>query len=264
MIHYLVGLSVKHMGLLLIEQMLPYFKPDPIQFRTYAGKLGEFGASEDALVSSLKEEYRICRNTVEDLAGGRLGFEEAGIRMHPFAAALGVTPYLLQVHNTQRRFAEFYTGVIEAVPLNQAEVPRRMPTLEGSAPTLKDVLIKPNYIGRLLGEKLLPFSLTIVERKNGERLYVNSMRLRLLIVAYEMEHGSVPASLEDLVGEDLDRAPTDPYDGEPIRYSAGERKIYSVGRDLKDSGGSTAAPTAPAGLPDQQRRWIAEDIVFEF
>ena len=263
-LHYLIGLSIKHMGLMLIEQMLPYLKPDTTQFRIYAEKLADFDANEAALVDALKREYMSARNTVTDLAEGRLSLKDAGVAVNPLLSSTGITPYLLQVNDTQQRFADFFTRMIDAVPFDQTESAKRLPRLSRENPSAIEAFTKPNYIGRRLAQTLLPPSITIVERKNGEQLYVDSVRLRLLLIAYEMENRSPPTMLEDLVDHGLDTVPTDPYDGKPIRYSAEKRILYSVGRDLKDSNGSSAAPSAPAGLPDQQKRWIAEDIVFEF
>jgi len=45
----------------------------------------------------------------------------------------------------------------------------------------------------------------------------------------------------------LDAVPTDPFDGEPLRYRqfAGGYKVYSIGRDLVDDGGATPAEERP-------------------
>ncbi len=36
--------------------------------------------------------------------------------------------------------------------------------------------------------------------------------------------------------------PRDPFDGEPIRYSREKLRVWSVGRDLVDSGGGELGP----------------------
>jgi hypothetical protein len=52
-----------------------------------------------------------------------------------------------------------------------------------------------------------------------------------------MRHGRLPESLSGLVPEFFPQVPTDEFDGKPFRYLPAQKLIYSVGPDLKDSGG---------------------------
>lgn len=63
---------------------------------------------------------------------------------------------------------------------------------------------------------------------------------------YEHKHGQLPDSLQALVPEFLPAVPTDPFDGQPLRFQATDEGlvIYSIGRDRQDDGGSD---------PEQQR-----------
>ncbi len=61
----------------------------------------------------------------------------------------------------------------------------------------------------------------------------------IAVECHRQEQGNLPASLDELVPEYLSAVPLDPYDGEPLRYSADRRVIHSVGDDFVDSGGST-------------------------
>ena len=47
-------------------------------------------------------------------------------------------------------------------------------------------------------------------------------------------------TLDALVPQFIEKAPVDPFDGKPLRYIPGnnDAKIYSVGRDRKDDGGT--------------------------
>ena len=67
--------------------------------------------------------------------------------------------------------------------------------------------------------------------------------------------------LNDLVPKYISKVPKDPFDGKPIRYSAKNKMIYSVGNDLKDSGGSEK--DVGKGRRDGKRNRNAEDIVFK-
>jgi hypothetical protein len=56
---------------------------------------------------------------------------------------------------------------------------------------------------------------------------------------FRLDHGAMPARLDDLVPDYLDAVPTDPFDGKPIRLAVKPDRwiIYSVGPDGVDNGG---------------------------
>lgn len=62
---------------------------------------------------------------------------------------------------------------------------------------------------------------------------------------YYLDHHTYPDTLSTLVPAYLDRVPTDPIDGAPLRYrltADGRYQLYSVGWDEKDDGGSLEWP----------------------
>jgi hypothetical protein len=80
-------------------------------------------------------------------------------------------------------------------------------------------------------------------------------RVALAVAAHVAEKGAAPASLDDLVPAYLDRVPTDPWDGEPLRYAAGTPvRVWSVGRDGKDDGG--------VPFPDLDAHWGTGDVAW--
>ncbi len=74
----------------------------------------------------------------------------------------------------------------------------------------------------------------------------------LAVLRYQRQHGHLPETLEELVGEFLDKTPRDPIDGQPLRYKVkGEDfLLYSVGTNQIDDGGQ------PDQGGDKPRDWI--------
>ncbi|MGD1275934.1 MAG: hypothetical protein ABR964_01770 [Tepidisphaeraceae bacterium] len=66
---------------------------------------------------------------------------------------------------------------------------------------------------------------------------------------YRLDHGALPAKLEDLVPGYLDEIPLDPFDGKPLRLAVKQDQciIYSVGPDGKDDGGIPLDPRTNTG-----------------
>ena len=66
--------------------------------------------------------------------------------------------------------------------------------------------------------------------------------LLLLLKAYQLDHGHLPATLDALVPDYLAQVPADPFDGKPMRYSAERKIVYSVGENLTDEAGKETVP----------------------
>jgi len=68
---------------------------------------------------------------------------------------------------------------------------------------------------------------------------VAATRAIVALKAFKMKTGRLPKALDELVPEYLAAVPLDDFDGKPLRYSPEKKILYSVGKDLKDVGGST-------------------------
>jgi hypothetical protein len=86
----------------------------------------------------------------------------------------------------------------------------------------------------------------------GHQQYFSSIiQLRMLILelglrAHQLDHGSLPTNLEELVPAYLPAVPQDPYGDDPLNYRlTGERyTIYSLGIDRDDDGGKPPVDTS--------------------
>jgi hypothetical protein len=74
--------------------------------------------------------------------------------------------------------------------------------------------------------------------RDGVEMYevrMKSLQLRIALSHHQREHGELPDSLDVLVADGWFAAvPSDPYDGNPFRYSREHRLIWSVGSDGKN------------------------------
>lgn len=70
---------------------------------------------------------------------------------------------------------------------------------------------------------------------------VKAMRVAVALKRYRAKRGRYPDTLDVLVGPFIDAQPVDVYSGNAIRYAATGTGVvlYSVGRDLEDSSGSS-------------------------
>jgi hypothetical protein len=124
------------------------------------------------------------------------------------------------------------------------------------------LIISNNILGRSLVGSVLSNLSNILESKCKVECLAAATRLILACNAYKITSHELPDALESLVPKYMDSIPLDPYDGKPFRYSKSKAIVYSVGKDLKDSSGSTERPANEKSTSDYDK-WKAEDIVFK-
>ncbi|MBD3308680.1 hypothetical protein GF348_20035 [candidate division KSB3 bacterium] len=123
-------------------------------------------------------------------------------------------------------------------------------------------LTRPNAIGRVLYGLFIPAFDRLLEHKCRAECSVAATRLLVGIHRHKKETGLLPERLEDLVAAYVAAVPEDPYDGGRFKYDPRKRIIYSVGKDGKDSGGSTVLLSGDESDSIRRKRWNSEDVVF--
>jgi len=144
----------------------------------------------------------------------------------------GGLPYIpeLLVRENQMRGVEMLTWLVEAAddPDAMIKATKRM-NREASALPVTQVLVK----------MLLP-SLSRAAILNV-RLHAQLTCTRAALAAeqFRLIEGRMPVSLNELVPNYLDKVPTDPFEGQPMRFALTDKGIviYSIGEDLIDDGG---------------------------
>ncbi len=101
-------------------------------------------------------------------------------------------------------------------------------------------------VAQIMVSMIVPVMRNMGAKECRNRLDEQAARLRLALAVHKAEHGSYPNALTALVPTLLRAVPTDPYDGEPLRYrkDGDDYVLYSVGKDLTDDGGTTGVVTA--------------------
>jgi type II secretory pathway pseudopilin PulG len=104
----------------------------------------------------------------------------------------------------------------------------------------------------ILSSLLLPALGKCVLREAEHSARLRTAQVALAIERYRRTHQNrLPAALADLAPALLPEAPTDPFDGQPLRYQIRDRGyvVYSVGNDGQDDGGTERKPVKEGGKP---------------
>jgi hypothetical protein len=235
-IHYLAAAGIKRVGLETIQRIARESKMlSPEIVRPYITRLETFTQNEEELRQAFKMEYHMNALSTDMVASGKLWFgAEEGVPPAPGADH----PFHFKPNKTKLLFAQLSRDYIADVgkpcaQIETKEVERKIPK-----PSAVKLLFTENGIGQLMYDAAAVGLKELIISKCGEDFHVAATQAMLALRAYRVAQGVYPASLQELVPNYIPQIPLDPFDGQPIRYSATKKILYSVGKDGVDSGGS--------------------------
>jgi hypothetical protein len=267
-VQYLLAVAVIEFGLEQTRQLTYTKRLSDIEVKALARQVAELSSPDRGLIRALKVEYICDANMIDDLQDGKLGTAgQARSEIDKLGFLVQRTSlhwmYLFQPSRTKKICVDFLRDTITNAPLPYAKMklydPDERFELAGSGYRM---LAKPNMIGRMFCSMLLPNTGGILIRGCRTKCSITASKVILACEAYRQAVGELPPDIETLVPKYLDSVPLDPFDGAPIRYSKAKGIVYSVGIDLKDSGGSVKPAINAASMPSAGGRWQFEDAVF--
>jgi len=267
-LNYLIGMVILELGLNQAHDIARDPTTPSDELTRLSTSLATLGPLSPGLERALKVEYRIAANTIDQVRDGRTRINEVnnpgGGKQSTARKIWRIPSFFFQPNRTKLTLANLYRDTITNAPLYYAEMKRYdvEETLDLNASTSRQ-LTQPNAIGRLLYNLLVPAFNNILERKCRTKCDVAAAQLLVACNAYRNTEGRLPDDLQSLVPAYLKSVPIDPYDGEKFRYNLSEGIIYSVGKDLKDSGGSTNVADGDHETTPSTRRWMTEDVTYE-
>ena len=131
--------------------------------------------------------------------------------------------------------------------------PIPMPTIPASRWRFLDS--PANTIAYLHQQRTLAFGRMLAVLRTAESA--------VAVERYRAAHaGALPATLDSLVPEFIDRVPIDPFSGAPVklRSSPGSYAVYSFGANFKDDGGTELKGPRPAVAGGRERPELAPDV----
>ncbi|HVR76135.1 MAG TPA: hypothetical protein VMT52_17520, partial [Planctomycetota bacterium] len=248
-IQYLVGLAIKSLGIHGMVRCLRAENLEAAQLKRLVEEVGRYRANDDALRDSYRAEYVLFKNALDGLARGdeevleSLGWETS-------SWTLSRPLFLLQ--QTKRWLGEDFRVLVRNAAMRRRD--REALDLDAKYGVLEKQkhLLLFNGVGREMLRVLLPTFEKALESRDREAWGISALETLLALKHFQLLNGRLPASLAKLVPLYLKEAPIDPYDGEPVRYSAEKKIVYSVGIDLEDSGGSGEEESADAMYDEEE------------
>ena len=262
LIHYLVAQAVVAMGVGGSTDMVASNRLDDASLQILDNALRNLDLGRTGLPNAMRGEFLSYAGRMEDLRCARVP-ATTSVSLNstpniPWWQKLGVLRILIMPNKTRLCFAQGAREIIHNVPLFYREMDFR--ESEQQMDQIRKggrwgLFIHGNAVGKILAAAIYPAIKSTVEQRCRMECDRSGLRLLIACQRYERRNGRLPAKLDDLVPEFIEAVPKDPFDGQPLRYSAERRIIWSVGKNLKDDGGSKMDSNG-GGETDNRRKML--------
>ena len=240
LIEYLVAMSMKSIGLETLQKISASSKLKGSELSQYAQELNQFYENEDGAFNAFKTEYHMISWGLDAISRGELllGDEVSGPSIKAITKLSNQFNYYYHPNETKALFAGYTRVQIKTVlapcsAVKEIEIPQLAPQ------SYIKLYLTENAIGKILHDVVASSLTSVSKNKCQEDLLVAATQTIIAIKAFTNENRNYPASLNELVPRYLPSIPQDPFGDKALKYSMNKKIIYSVGRDMQDTGGST-------------------------
>lgn len=238
---YLVGSQLSQWGVNSILWLINENEYRPAELTPLTVALRSYLKRGFGLEESFRADYTKMRTTIdrwaESMALGH-GINTGGLELDILGQFLPPDA-LFKPNETRRKLMEGFGLAVSWTHLSysdrpgDAEAERLLAESSGTHETARLNSIGNTVVRTTLSA--LPPALAVDERL---RFQLDALVVTAALHAYKKANGALPETLAELVPTYLEAVPQDPADGNPMRYSAQKKILYSIGSDREDGGGS--------------------------
>ena len=237
LIGYLVGLAIKGIALDNMRVLIVNSHLSSAELLGYVNELNQYKESKLSLRKAMKSEYIMAVNSKEKMIDpvfrGEKPSEENEI-LQDVPSVLTKSNFYYQPNRTKLLFMESYGELVaNAEKNNYSEVNHAE-----KMPITPLIIFTNNAAGKIISNIISISFDSLFAKRFEENFSAKGTQLLLALKAYKQDNDNLPNSLNDLIPKYIPALIQDPFDGKTIRYSANDKIIYSVGKDLTDDGGN--------------------------
>ena len=238
-IEYLVAASMREIGLETLQKIIPSIQLTSKELKQYIQELDKFYKNEDGLIKVFKGEFYFQSLVIDSIVSksvDALKLITGKEYSQKLSERMG-NSYYFKLNKTKLLFAEYARENIKNINAACGEI--KDIKMEELTPTnFPQFYIEENVVGKMLYDFLAVGLTNTIIRKCEEDLLIAATQAILAIKAFVNDNGNLPLSLNELIPDYLSKTPNDPFSDQPLKYSTFKKIIYSIGKDLQDSGGS--------------------------
>lgn len=249
LIGHLFGTAIKNIGFQGLQTAASKIDMPPTISAAFRNQLAAYPYDTEGLKEGLRQEYFANAYLLDSIASGKIdkiyppdSSDSATLALRNNIKSGVKNNYLFQPNKTKLLYANLFRSQIKnadspCTGISLSVIPKK-PLAASDIATL---YFKQNGIGEVLFNAGATIFDGVVNSKCIQAVELNATELLFALRAYETEKGSLPTSLDQIVPAYIHSIPIDPHDGVPLKYSALNKIIYSIGKDKKDDGGKGKA-----------------------
>lgn len=233
LINVLVAISVKHIGLSRIRQIINDHDVPSSALAVADAHLETMTSKAKGMQDAFRVEYTMTANFLDALKSGKKSVASLGLSTSEIKAFAWM-PFVFKKNRTKTKFANGYKSFFDSCTMRYQNRER----LVVNRPKPLRAVLSGNAIGEMLYAMLMPALTSAVSKQDRLDVELGATRLQLAIKAYRNDHDNAwPDSLEALVPSYLKKLPDDPFakKPQPLKYSPKARIVYTVGEDGSDT-----------------------------
>jgi hypothetical protein len=254
LLNYLVAPALQQTGLHALRSLVP--RQSPGELRRLSADLEALRPTPDDFRRALRGEYGFFVFRLAAVEAGELNVMEAAVHFSVINSsgrpsvldglseavneAFLTSRYYFKPIRTRRLVAEAMRILLEEVEKPLTKRTRGLSDRCGVTFALDRTA--SNGVGAYVAQGEISLAERWLVSADECEVAFSATRVLMALQAHRLEAGTLPSTLAELVPRYLDAVPRDPFDGAPLRYSREKLRVWSVGRDLEDSGGGELGP----------------------
>jgi hypothetical protein len=236
MISMLIRIACSAIAAQTLERILAQGEPSADELKK-TQELLEAEAAEPLLLNAIRGERAGSHGLMVALKSGDAKLSALGEGASRGSNTTGdemLAPVLARAsHATMLRWMTEFVEITKLPPEAQAE------PLQELEQKVKRARTEYRY-DALLATIFMPALIKVSEASRRVQANLGCAIVAVAAERYRRDHGSWPAKIDELKPAYIKAVPTDPYDGQPLRYKRlpDGAVVYSVGPDKRDDGGA--------------------------
>jgi len=238
LIHWLVAITIQQIGRVTLEYTANLHPFDNATLSRIEKTLVATEINPRDFKETMKVEYIAFKHTFASTKVSRSEFRSMNF---PGWAALTVKPNL-----TLTTMLELQRPVFDACDTSWHDAYAMAQIVYGKFAERQEHPMQ-RYLSTNIGGNMLlaeiwqPMEI-LYEKSVRNAAFHRLLVLMLALRRFEINESSLPENLQELCPKYLPSVPLDPYDNSPMRWNSKTKVVYSIGKDLKDDGGSVSTP----------------------
>lgn len=214
LIQYLLGLSIKNMGLVNIQKMLPAGQLSVEDLNNFQAKIVDYGDTKKSVQEAMRMEYWMQNNLKEQVIDNAFRDSKGAEAVPPADGIMARFPYYYKPNQTQKLFVDHFGKLVNDGAKNCDEI-----IIGGNFKLSSGVIFTENALGKIMADMMLTSLDGLNKKRCQEDFDLYATRFMFATQAYKVANGFYPKTSADLFPQYFEKVPVQ-FNGKPLKYNS--------------------------------------------